>query len=166
MEGNGPAEELGAVVERFSCQAEAHVQSKCFWFCVERSDEAGRRRLAALGPWLRVTARCGVLQRRLRPTVRHWLPLNESRNIRAAVHRRNPPRHLRGQRSTGESSRTNGLRSSPDTQPDRQHTGQDNSSQSDDWKFSVIGCFVSSSWSFIGYQEERSFYSFNYKLVL
>lgn len=43
FKSNAPAEELGAVVERFSCQAEAHVQPECLWFCVECSDQTGRR---------------------------------------------------------------------------------------------------------------------------
>ena len=95
-----PAEELGAVVERVSCQPEAHVQAECFWFCVECSDETGCCCccLATLRLRLRVAARCGVLQSRVRLTVCDRLPLKEPQNIRAAVLRWNPARHLRGQR--------------------------------------------------------------------
>jgi len=94
-----PAEELGAVVERFSRQAEAHVQSQCLRFCVEPSDQSGRRR--GLRPRVGVPARRGELQRRVGLPVRHRLPLEEPQNLGAAVPRGHPLRHLRGQRSRG-----------------------------------------------------------------
>lgn len=96
---NAPAEELGAVVERFSCQPKAHVQPVRLWLCVERSDQTGcsRHCLAALRRRVRVMARRGVLQSGMSLPVRHRLPLNETRNVSAAVHRWNPVRHLRGE---------------------------------------------------------------------
>lgn len=98
-----PAQVFGVVVERISWQAKAHVQSKWFWFWVECPDQTGRCRhhLTILRPRVRMATRRGVLQRRVSLTVRHRLPLNKTQNIRAAIRRRDPLRHLRGQRSTG-----------------------------------------------------------------
>lgn len=96
---NAPAEELGAVVERFSCQPEAHIQPIRLWLGVERSDQTGRgrHRRTALRRWVGVMAWRGVLQSGMSLPVRHRLPLNETRNVIAAVHHRNPLRHLRGE---------------------------------------------------------------------
>ena len=95
--GDWPAEELGAVVERFSGEAEAHVEPEGVRLQVKRLDQPGRCRgcLGALRPGVGVTAWRGVLQNGIRPTERHRLPLHETLNIRAAVRRRNPMRRLR-----------------------------------------------------------------------
>ncbi|KAF0024105.1 hypothetical protein F2P81_022907 [Scophthalmus maximus] len=97
-EDHGPAEEPSAVVERFPCEAEAHVESERVRFRVKRSDQSGRcqHSLAALRPGVRMAARRGVLQSRISPSIRHRLPLDETLNVRAAVRRRDPLRHLRG----------------------------------------------------------------------
>lgn len=98
---HAPAEELGAVVERFPRQTEAHVEAEGLWRPVEASDQAGscRRLLRALRPRVGVAARRGELQRRVGLPVGHRLPLEVTRDIGAAVSRGHPLGHLRGQRS-------------------------------------------------------------------